>query len=83
MAFEVKLRALGFMQGDYLETATIVKWYKKEREFVEEGEPLVEVEAAKATAVIKAPISGVIKKIFYKEDTDVQLDETIAIIEEV
>jgi pyruvate dehydrogenase E2 component (dihydrolipoamide acetyltransferase) len=49
--------------AEYLTSAKISAWLKREGETVQAGEPLVEVEADKATVEIEAPASGVLQQI--------------------
>jgi pyruvate/2-oxoglutarate dehydrogenase complex dihydrolipoamide acyltransferase (E2) component len=48
---------------EYGSTATVVQWLKEPGDQVSEGEPLLEVETTKASVVIVAPVSGVLKEI--------------------
>lgn len=64
-----------------METGTIVKWLKKEGEYVEKGENLLEVETAKVVTEVKSPASGRISKILAPEGADVPVGDKIAIIE--
>jgi len=63
-----------------MKTGTIVQWFKKEGENVEKGEPLVEVLSEKVTYDIEAPSSGILRKIFAAEGSEVPIDTTIALI---
>jgi pyruvate dehydrogenase E2 component (dihydrolipoamide acetyltransferase) len=45
----------------------VLKWFKKEGDRVEKGEPLLEIETDKITFVIEAQTSGVLRKIVVKE----------------
>lgn len=64
-----------------METGTIVKWLKKEGEYVGKGENLLEVETAKVVTEVKSPASGRISKILAPEGADVPVGDKIAIIE--
>jgi len=79
MACEVNLQSLG---GQYVKTATIAKWHKKEGDTVNKGDIILTAETAKVSVEIEAPASGIIQKIFFGDDTDVDINETIAIIAE-
>lgn len=80
MSSNVNLKSLA---GEYVKTATLVKWHKKEGDKVKKNEPLVTVETAKVTIDIPAPESGIILKIFFKNGDDVDINDTIAIIGEL
>jgi pyruvate/2-oxoglutarate dehydrogenase complex dihydrolipoamide acyltransferase (E2) component len=67
---------MGITQGK------VVKWLKREGESVQEGEPLVEVETAKATQEVEAPATGVLVRILAAEGAMVPVRETIGIIAE-
>lgn len=60
---------------------TIVKWLKSVGDQVTEGEPLVEVETAKATDVLDAPASGVLVEVIAAEDDEVPVGDVLARIE--
>jgi pyruvate dehydrogenase E2 component (dihydrolipoamide acetyltransferase) len=60
----------------------IVNWFKGEGDPVEAGEPLVEVEAAKATSDVEAPASGVLHKILAEVDETVEVRSVIAVIDD-
>lgn len=79
MACNVNMKSLG---GEYVKTATIAKWYKKVGDKVNQGEAILSAETAKVTVDIVAPESGIIIKILYDEGDDVDINETIAIIDE-
>lgn len=78
MATEVRLPQWGMGMQD----ATIVEWLKAEGDAVAEGEPLVEVEAAKAVEVVDAPVSGVLAKILAQPEDVVEVRAVIALIAE-
>jgi pyruvate dehydrogenase E2 component (dihydrolipoamide acetyltransferase) len=65
-----------------MEEGTIGKWYKKEGDRVEKGEPLCEVETEKTVDVIEAPASGVLRKIIFPEGSIVPVNKIIAVIAE-
>lgn len=80
MTYNVNLESLA---GEYVKSATLVKWHKKEGDTVKKGEPLVTVETAKLTIDIPVPESGIILKVFFKDGDDVDINDTIAIIGEL
>lgn len=67
--------------GMGLEEGTIVSWLKSVGDVVEEGEPLVEVETAKATQEVEAPVSGTLTEILAAEGEIVAVNTAIAVIE--
>jgi len=58
----------------------VIKWFKKEGEKIEKGEPVVEVLSDKVTYEVEAPASGIIRKIMAEEGDEVPVAETLAII---
>ncbi|MCD6445460.1 2-oxo acid dehydrogenase subunit E2 [Candidatus Bathyarchaeota archaeon] len=63
-----------------MKEGTIGRWYKKEGDTVEKGEPLVEVLSEKATYDLEAPASGILRKIFVKDGEDAPVNAVIAVI---
>lgn len=68
--------------GMGMSEAQIVRWLKAEGEAVEKGEPLVEIEAAKTTAEVPAPVSGVLARIVAQAGEVALVYEVLAHIEE-
>jgi pyruvate/2-oxoglutarate dehydrogenase complex dihydrolipoamide acyltransferase (E2) component len=66
---------MGMLEGK------IVEWLKGEGDDVEEGEPLVEVEAEKATAEVVAPVSGRLARIVVPAGETVPVRTVLALIE--
>ncbi|WP_264435609.1 2-oxoglutarate dehydrogenase complex dihydrolipoyllysine-residue succinyltransferase [Coxiella endosymbiont of Dermacentor marginatus] len=62
--------------------ATVVKWYKKEGDFIFRDENLIDLETDKVMLEIPAPKDGIIKKIKVKEGMIVKEKEILAILEE-
>ncbi len=60
----------------------ILKWLKKEGEFVKKNEPIVEVETQKVTVEIPSPFEGILYKILEKEGSVVEVGKPIAIMVE-
>ena len=67
--------------GMGIEEATIVRWLKSIGEHVKEGEPLVEVETAKATQEVESLATGTLVEILLSEGQTAPVHSTIAIIE--
>jgi pyruvate dehydrogenase E2 component (dihydrolipoamide acetyltransferase) len=63
-----------------MKTGTVGRWYRKEGETVEKGEPIVEVVSEKAVYDLEAPASGILRKILVEEGLDAPVDAVIAII---
>jgi pyruvate dehydrogenase E2 component (dihydrolipoamide acetyltransferase) len=63
-----------------MKEGTVGKWYKKEGENVEKGEPIVEVVSEKATYDLEAPASGILRKILVLEGVDVPVNAVIAVV---
>lgn len=68
--------------GMGLEEGTALRWMKSEGQRVEKGEPLVEIETAKATQEVLAPASGILTRIFLPEGATASVNTEIAEIEE-
>ena len=63
-----------------MKEGTVGKWYKKEGDTVEKGEPIVEVVSEKATYDLEASSSGIIRKILVEEGVDAPVNAVLAII---
>ncbi|NGX63094.1 MAG: Dihydrolipoyllysine-residue acetyltransferase component of pyruvate dehydrogenase complex [Candidatus Anoxychlamydiales bacterium] len=75
--FEIKLPKL----GESIVSATVVKIYKKEGDFLAKDESLMEVATDKVNSEIPSPYEGIVKKITVKENETVQVGDVIAIVE--
>ncbi|UTR09070.1 2-oxo acid dehydrogenase subunit E2 [Evansella sp. LMS18] len=53
--------------GEGMHEGEILSWFIKEGDFVEQDQPVLEVQTDKVNAELTAPASGVIKKIFFNE----------------
>jgi pyruvate/2-oxoglutarate dehydrogenase complex dihydrolipoamide acyltransferase (E2) component len=78
MATEVNLPKWGMG----LEEGTIVRWLKAVGDEVRKGEPLVEIETAKATQELEAPVAGTLVEIRLQEGQTAPVNTAIALIEE-
>lgn len=65
-----------------MEEGTIAKWYKKEGDYVEAGELLLEVATDKATVEFNAIDSGYLRKFIIAEGGEAIVNEPIAIFTE-
>ena len=63
-----------------MKEGTVGRWYKKEGEAVEKGEPVVEIISEKATYDLEAPSSGILRRILVKEGVDASVNAVLAII---
>ncbi|MGD0495871.1 MAG: dihydrolipoamide acetyltransferase family protein [Candidatus Bathyarchaeia archaeon] len=63
-----------------MKEGTVGKWYKKEGEAVEKGEPIAEIVSEKATYDLEASSSGIIRKILVEEGVDTPVNAVLAII---
>jgi pyruvate/2-oxoglutarate dehydrogenase complex dihydrolipoamide acyltransferase (E2) component len=78
MAIKVNLPKWGMG----IDEGTVVRWLKTEGETVKQGEPIVEIETAKATQDVEAPASGRLVKILLAEGETAAVNTEIALIEE-
>ena len=76
MATEIVLPQWSMGMAD----GTIVRWLKQEGDAVTEGEPLVEVEAAKVTSEVEAEVSGVLARILVAEGETVPVRTPLCVI---
>jgi pyruvate/2-oxoglutarate dehydrogenase complex dihydrolipoamide acyltransferase (E2) component len=68
--------------GMGLEEGTVTRWLKSEGDKVNRGEPLVEIETAKATQEVESPASGTLVRILLAEGETAAVNTEIAVIEE-
>ncbi len=66
--------------SDTMEEGIIIKWYKAEGDYVQQGETLFEVETDKAVLEVESFVSGVLSQILVQEGEKVPVGTTIAII---
>ena len=76
MAEYIIMPKLGFN----MDKGTVVKWRKKEGDFVKEQEVIFEVETDKTIMEVEAQVSGVLQKILVTEREEVPVTLPIAII---
>jgi pyruvate/2-oxoglutarate dehydrogenase complex dihydrolipoamide acyltransferase (E2) component len=67
--------------GMGMQDGEIVRWLKAVGDTVAEGEPLVEIEAAKTTVEVPSPGSGTLSEILADEGDTVDVRSHIASIE--
>ena len=75
-SFKMPKWAMGIEEG------TIVQWLKAEGDSVTKGELIVEIETAKATQEVEAPVTGILTKILLAEGETADVRTEIALIEE-
>jgi len=63
-----------------MKEGTVGRWYKKEGDAVNKGEPIVEVISEKATYDLEAPASGILRKILVEEGLNADVDVVLAFI---
>ena len=68
--------------GMGIEEGTVIQWLKAEGDLVEAGEPIVEIETAKATQAVEAPVSGRLSRIVLAAGGTAAVNSEIALIEE-
>lgn len=66
--------------GMGMQDAEIIRWLKAVGDSIEAGEPLVEVEAAKATVEVPSPGSGTLTEILVGEGESADVRSHIATI---
>ena len=66
--------------GMTMEVGTIVKWCKKEGDFINEGETLIEIMTDKVVMDVESPATGIVYKIFAKEGEEIEVGRVIAVI---
>src|SRR5262249_54114045 len=67
--------------GMGIEEGTVSRWLKAEGDRGEKGEPIVEIETAKAIQEVEAPESGTLRKILLAQGETAQVNTDIALIE--
>jgi pyruvate dehydrogenase E2 component (dihydrolipoamide acetyltransferase) len=68
--------------GMGIEEGSIARWLKREGETVARGEAIAEIETAKATQELEAPVSGTLVKILLPEGGSAPVNTEIAVIDE-
>lgn len=76
MAVEIIMPALEMAQ----DSGTLVRWLKAEGDFVEQGEPVMEIETDKTVFEFEAPGSGILANVTAKEGDEVPVGRVIAVL---
>ncbi len=63
-----------------MKEGTVGKWYKKEGQAVEKGEPIAEVVSEKATYDLESPATGILGKIFVEDGVEAPVNAVLAVI---
>lgn len=67
--------------GESIMEATILNWVKKEGDYVEVDETILEIATDKVDSEVPAPVSGTISKILFQQDETVEIGKVIAVIQ--
>ncbi len=67
--------------GESIVEGTVLTWFKKPGDYVEQDEPLLEIGTDKVDSEIPSPVSGVLKEILVPEGETVAVGTPLAIIE--
>ena len=78
MAIEVTVPEM----GESVLEATVSQWFKKEGEYVNVGDVLVELETDKVNVEVGAKGAGILQKITVKEGADVKVGDLLGTIDE-
>ncbi|MCX7847357.1 MAG: lipoyl domain-containing protein, partial [bacterium] len=66
--------------GQQTETSTIIRWYKKEGDHVEKGEPLLEIQTDKAAMDVESFAAGTLLKIWAQPGEELPVMSVIGYI---
>ncbi|MBT8379842.1 MAG: 2-oxoglutarate dehydrogenase, E2 component, dihydrolipoamide succinyltransferase [Ignavibacteria bacterium] len=67
--------------GESINEGTIIKWYKKVGDTVQQDEIIFEISTDKVDTEIPSPASGVLKEIKFNENDTVEVGKVVAIID--
>jgi 2-oxoglutarate dehydrogenase E2 component (dihydrolipoamide succinyltransferase) len=67
--------------GESIEEATIIKWFVKAGDKVQDDDVLLEIATDKVDSEIPSPVSGTVVKILYQHDETVAVGSVIAVID--
>ena len=74
---EIQVPAL----GESITEATVAKWFIKKGEYIKKDAVLLELETDKVSQEIYASESGILEDIFFKEGEDVNIGDTLGVID--
>ena len=77
----MKIKVVMPKLGTGLTEGRVARWLKSVGDTVAEGEPLAEIETAKAVEDLESPASGVLSEILLAPGEDVEVRTPIAIID--
>lgn len=67
--------------GMGIDEGTLVAWHKKVGDTVTQGELIAEIETAKSTLEIEAPVDGALIRILVEEGEEIQVNTSLGVIE--
>jgi pyruvate/2-oxoglutarate dehydrogenase complex dihydrolipoamide acyltransferase (E2) component len=79
MSYEIDIVIPRF--SDEIDDVQISNWLKSEGEFVEFGEPVIELEVNKSNVELDAPVAGILAAIYCWEGEEVISGERIGVIQ--
>jgi pyruvate/2-oxoglutarate dehydrogenase complex dihydrolipoamide acyltransferase (E2) component len=77
----VKIKVVMPKWGTGMNEGKILRWLKAVGDTVTEGEPLAEIETAKAVQELEAPVSGLLTDILLEQGGEAEVRTPIAIID--
>ncbi len=75
---DIIMPALGMSQ----DTGRLVSWLKQVGDWVEKGEPLMEIETDKAAVEVESPASGYLRQLLVEAGEEAPVGQVIALLEE-
>jgi len=61
--------------------AAVLRWLKQPGDTVAEGEPIAEIETAKAVEELESPVDGTLRQLLVAEGRTVPVREPIAVVD--
>lgn len=77
----MKVKVIMPKWGTGMNEGTILRWYKAVGDTVTQGEPLVEIETAKAVQDLEVPVTGILTSILLEQGEEAEVRTPIALIE--
>lgn len=77
----MKVEVLMPKMGESLQEGTILRWIKKEGDYVERDEMILEISTDKVDTEVPSPVAGVLTQILFPENDTVEVGKVIAYIE--